>query len=203
MRRGFSLLEIVVVCVLLSMVMLLGVRFLVPTLRISAKGTLRVQMQQTAVTALNKLVADYEASSPAGIGTRSGAPVAVSICKLDRVQGDGTDVWSNHFIIYYCDIPTRQLRRREWPPGEPPATTEETSILKARRLLPDRIAAIVAEPAPVQTILAVDVESFRILHPPGGDDNELVQPLRFQLTLKRNDADTLTCTRSAYVRNQR
>lgn len=202
MKKGFTLLEITVTAVLLSMVMLLAIRFLVPTMRISARGTLRVEMQQTAVVALNRLITDYERSSPAGIGLRLTAPVAVSVCPVVRVQPDGADVWSDSFILYSYDVPTRQLRRREWPPGAPSPTTEELTITKARRLGPDRIAGILAEPPARQIILAADVDSFQILQPPGATGDMLIQPVRFQLTLKRQD-QTFTCTRSAFVRNLR
>ncbi len=219
-RRAYSLLEVILSLALITLVMGLTLAFLFPALRASVRGTLRVEMQQQAVTALNRLCSDVRRTSVAGLSLRSGPPpIAVAACPVSGpdlrsgqpgpMQPDGTVVWSDFFVIYYLDESSRKLMRREWPPGPPAPTVEETTIIKPRRLSPARLAQILSQPAANEMVLATDVASFEIEPGPGGSDSEVAQPVRFRLVLERRgntghlSQERFIYTRSVFLRNQK
>lgn len=220
MRRGLTLLEVLVTAVLLGLVVTLGFAFLLPVMRGSTRGTLRVEMQQQAALALNLLTLDLRRTSVAGLSLRSGPePVVVAACPVSSpdlraglpppMQPDGTVVWSNFFILYHWSSDPGKLMRREWPPGPPSPTPLETSILNPRRLSPERLADVVSAPSASERVLATGVVSFEILPAPGGTDSMVVQPVRFRLVLERKGntghetPERYTLVRSAYLRNQK
>lgn len=110
-QRGFTLLELIVAAVL--MVLLLGMmfNFLIPTMRASAKGSARVEMQQQAVVALGKIADDVERSAPAGVSINTAgvylgsgnqtSSVCLAVQRLSDVSSGGTQSWDLH-ITAYC-----------------------------------------------------------------------------------------------------
>lgn len=220
MRRGLTLLEVLVTAALLTLVVTLGLNFLLPVMRGATRGTLRVEMQQQATMALTLLSNDLRRTSVSGLSLRSSPePVVAAACPVSSpdlrtglpppMQPDGTVVWSDFFLLYSWSSSTGKLTRREWPPGPPLATPMELSILRARRLSPERLAEVVSVPNPTERVLATGVVSFEILPAPGGSDTLVVQPVRFRLVLERKGntgqelPERFTLIRSAYLRNQK
>lgn len=218
--KAFTLLETLVTLTLLAMVTWLGFAFLLPAMRGSVRGTLRVEMQQQATVALNRLTADLRRTSAAGISLRTDSqPIVVAACPVSGpdlrsgapgpIQPDGTVVWSDFFILYSWDSTTQKLMRREWPPGPPAPTNAEISVLKARRLTPVRMDQIVASPSNGAQVMAVGVVELSILQPAGGTDTLVKQPLRFKLVLERkgntghDKPERFTLTRTVFLRNQK
>lgn len=220
MKRAFTLLELLVTMTLLTLVVALGLAFLLPVLRASTRGTLRVEMEQQATVAMNRLVTDLRRTSVSGLSLRSGPdPVAVAACPVSGpdlragqpgpVQPDGTVVWSDFFILYSWTAAEAKLKRREWPPGAPSPGPLETSILNPRHLSADRMAEILAQPAPREIVLATGVKSFEIVPAPGGTDTLVMQPVAFKLVLERKGntghekPEQFTMIRTLYLRNQK
>jgi type II secretory pathway pseudopilin PulG len=221
-RRAFTLIELTITAVVLLVVTALGALLLARTLKVSTRGTLQAEMQQQAVTALNRLVTDMRKSSAAGISVRSGAaPKAIAICPLSSaelrpgqpppVKEDGTLVWSSFFLIYHYDESRQQLRYREWPPGLVAATSEEESTVSPRRLSPARLAAVLGSPPPREEVVATGVVAFNVGYPPGsgGSDELYVQPLTLQIVQQRlgntggRDPERFTYTRTVFLPEQR
>jgi prepilin-type N-terminal cleavage/methylation domain-containing protein len=210
--RGYTLIEIMLAVGLFGFIMAVAIGYLVPSLHYSMRTSLRAEEEQQAVIALNRLVADSLTTAPSGFSPSSTAPLAVGICPLASVQADGTQVWSSSFIIYWYDASSGCLLRRQWPPGGPLPTAQELDTTTPRKLLPARLAQIVAVPAtPAQheIVMARSVQSFNIIYPYPGTDDLLVQPVQFKLVLTRSGntgqqtPETLTYVRSVFVRNQR
>lgn len=226
MRRGVTLLELTVSATVLIVVTVLGALLLVRTTNVTLKGTLRVEMQQQAVQALNRIVNDMRKSTAAGISVRSGNPPrAIAICPLSQpelragqqpaVQGDGKLRWSSFFLLYWHDGSAARLQYREWPPPgtAPPGTVvptpEEIAILGPRRLSPARLAEVL-NGAPGREVTVVSgVTAFNLTYPPTGSDEEYVQPLTIQLVQQRRGntglraPETFTYTRTVFLAEQR
>ena len=212
--RGFSQIEMVIATAVVLVVTTLIALFLSVTTRATMRGTLRVEMQQQAVVATQQILTAMRKSTSGGISVRSGtAPRAIAVCPLSQdsapVQGDGTLRWAKFFYIYYLDDSSHQLRLRQWPPGSVAATADEQIISAPRRLLPDRLATVLAGSSPRENVLASGVKEFNLTYPPGGSDDTYVQPLTIQLILQRKgltghpEPETFTYTRTIFLPEQR
>ncbi|MBN9418877.1 hypothetical protein ABS71_16160 [bacterium SCN 62-11] len=211
-RRGVTLLELLITMTIVLVVTGLTALLLSSTSRAALRITMRSEMQQQALTAMQRLLTDLRRSCCSGVAIRSGAaPVAVAICPLkgSGVLNNGELSWSDIFQIYWYDGSAKTLNCREWPPGAPAATLEELDITKPRRLAPGRIAAILNVPAARQFTLVTGLTSFEISYPPGGSDVLMIQPVTFKLTLERkgntgrNTPEVYTYQRSFFLPEQR
>lgn len=218
--RGLTFLELLFASGLGLVIAALAGLLLLRTTRATLRGTMRVEMQQQGLLALEKIQASMRRSCAAGISLRSGAsPRAIAICPISSpdlrssepppLQADGKLRWSSFFQIFHHHPDRRQLLFREWPPGSEPASSLETSRALPRRLSPNRLAQVLAGSTPREVVLATGVTEFNLLHPPGGSDDLYVQPLTLQLVLQREGntghgrPEVFTCTRTIFLPEQR
>lgn len=211
--RGFSLIEIVLVSVLLVLMMTLAFNFLIPALRMSALGMLRISMEQEALTSLSRIASDVQMSVPKGITISYSNPalVASNHYKMgaDGQIADGAAAvnWEKEFHIAYLDTGSRELRSRVWssnPAGgaDPPLPPSLDSTLSPKRIPATLLPAICSD-AGVCRRLARDVSEFRL--EPGGAEKELRQPLKFTLVLireggtGRTQAEKVTFSRTVFL----
>ncbi len=125
-RKGFSLIEILVACVLLILILTLIFQVVIPMGRGTVRGSQQMELQQVGTNAINKLADDLQKAPPAGI-TRIPAtgpppgntPLLLSIQPLSGVDSIGQQVWSEQLIIYWWYPGSQELRRMTWPPGYP------------------------------------------------------------------------------------
>jgi prepilin-type N-terminal cleavage/methylation domain-containing protein len=210
--RGYTLLELLIALGLLGLVASLVSLMLVRTLKLSQKGLSRVDMQQQASLALQRMLTDLRRTSCAGLSLRSSAdPKGLAICPIsspqlrsgqpEPVQGDGLLRWSDFFLLYYHDRLGQRMLYREWPPGSPSASAAELSISRARRLDPARLLEVL-QGVGRTVVLAQGVSDFEIVHAFGGRDDLVIQPLRFRLSLFRG-SEKLQLVRSVFLAEQR
>ena len=211
-RRAVTLLELLITMTIVLVVTGLTALLLSSTSRAALRITMRSEMQQQALTAMQRMITDLRRSCCSGVAIRSGAaPLAVAICPLkgSGVLNNGELLWSDVFQIYWYDSNAKTLNCREWPPGNPAASSEEMDITKPRRLAPGRIAGIVNAPAGRQLTLITGLTAFEISYPPGGSDALMIQPVTFKLTLERKGntghkaPETYTYQRSFFLPEQR
>jgi len=219
-RRGMTLIELLTTSALVLLVVGLAALLLVRTTRATLRGTMRVDMQQQGVLALEKMLTCMRRSCSGGISVRSGdQPRAIAVCPISSptlrsgepapLQADGRLRWSSFFQIFYYHEASRQLRFREWPPGSVPASTLETSRAFPRRLSPARLAEVLTGSTPREAVLASGVREFNVTYPPGGSDDMYVQPLTLQIVQQREGntghgrPEVFTCTRTVFLAEQR
>ena len=128
--KGFTLVELLVAFALLGLLALMFVWFIVPTMRMASLGTTRVDIQQMAVLACNRIAAELLDTSPSGVSLYSRAqadpaadPVVVAIVPLRDIDESGHRVWENRVSVYFWQRSTGKLLLRHYPPGPPGALT--------------------------------------------------------------------------------
>ncbi len=215
-----TVLELLITMTVVLVVTGLTALLLQSTSRAALRTTMRTEMQQQALVAIQRLVTDLRRSCCAGVSIRSGAaPVALAICPLSQpdlragsqtgVLNNGELLWSDFYQIYWYDASAQKLIYREWPPGNPVATAEELDVTKPRRLTPGRIAEILNAPLGRHLTLMTGVTGFEISYPPGGSDLLMVQPVSLKVTLQRKgntghvDPETYTYRRTFFLPEQR
>ncbi|MBX3172451.1 MAG: hypothetical protein KF760_33915 [Candidatus Eremiobacteraeota bacterium] len=210
--RGATVLELLIAMTIMLVVSALLALLLQSTSRAALRTTMRTEMQQQALVAVQRLLTDLRRSCCAGVSIRSGAsPLAIAICPMGQegVLNNGSLLWSDFYQIYSYDAGARTLNYREWPPGSPTATADELDVTKPRRLSSGRLAEVLNHPPARQLTLMTGVAAFEITYPPGGSDLLLVQPVSVKVVLQRrgntghSQPETFTYRRTFFLPEQR
>lgn len=174
-RNGFTLIELLVGLALLGLLSLMFVWFLVPTLRMASLGTTRVDIQQMAVLAANRIAADLLKSSPAGVSLHSraladptSAPVVVAVIPLADLDEEGRRVWESEVTAYFWERTGSRLLLRHFPPGPPAALSIDPLPIDRPSLLPTADLLALADPSASVVTVATKVASFDVTRLPGG-----------------------------------
>lgn len=183
------------------MLLLTGIlsQALIPALRYSAEARVRVELQQSGVLALNRLVRDLQNTAEAGVSIRSTTPDVVAINTFGNIDGAGRPVWSDTVSIYYHLPSLRQLAAEE------PTLTSSSSSLP-NSLTDAQLANFISNSGHKERILAREVESFRVQEPIPATASTAAQPLSVTLELGKDLPHTqkraqVTLVRSVFLRN--
>lgn len=207
-RGGLTLTEVIVAAALGLMALGLAWSYLIPVLRASTRGSLRVEMEQQALVALGKIVGDLQSSNVGGLSVRVTDPVALVIQPLKGVREDGVQVWDQGVVVYYRDSESRALVRFEYP-----GDGADTLGLGLRNSRPRRLpAAVIRSLVDVEGVRRVQVASglsaFRLDHTGGADG--IGQPFRVTLSFERDgntgredSKERYSLTRTVLLRSQR
>lgn len=209
--RGFSLVEILVSVALLSLVTGLFVAFLFPTMKHSAQGTARADLQQMAVMALDRIQRDLLESGTRGISTIPRAeaeprndPVVVAAIPIQDVGADAQPLWAQRVVVYWWDEEARRLSRREWPP-EPPTELSVTLDPSRPRTLPYAdLRALALQRNGKEASVANDVVDFDVTDADPGPG--VASPVVVRMTVERGvnqqeEPESVTMERSVTLRN--
>ena len=88
--------------------------------------------------------------------------------------------WSEVYDLVWWRKSDHTLLKRRWPPGPPIPTEIERSIIKAKRLSPERLTEILGSDSPGR-VLARGVKEFKLSH--AGTEGSFIQPVTVELTL--------------------
>jgi len=164
------------------MLMTLLFNFLVPTMRASVRGATRVELQQMAVIALNKMAADVQNTAPAGLSLNTTAPVSVGIVRILTVMGDGRQVWEQKMIVY--SLQGDVLIRKEYPPS-PPSVVLNLTGNAPLRVAGSVLAQIANERNGTETSVAMGVYRFDVST--AGAAGTVMDPVTITIGLKERN----------------
>jgi prepilin-type N-terminal cleavage/methylation domain-containing protein len=189
-KRGFSLLEVLVAAGLLGLLLVLTFGYLLPAAKAAYRYQTRGHLQQTALVALSLIEAAADTTSPAGVSWSKTSPIAIGFNPVDALQPSNAILtWTDRYEIFWWDETERTLKLTEWPPSPPSPTTEESSTVRAKRLPPERLSEIIETATKTRT-LAYGVTNFTVDHP--GAEDTLIQPVTITIELTelgREDRD--------------
>ncbi len=118
-RNGFTLLEVIVAAVLLLLMLTLGLQLLVPSLRLSARGQARADLEQRGVLALARLTDDLLTTTQAAVSwadSQAGSPAVLALQPMDNPTSNGRQAYQDTLLTYTWTPTTRELRRQVWNP---------------------------------------------------------------------------------------
>lgn len=206
-RRGMSLLETLLAGALMTMVMGLVLSFLIPTFRNSSRGGLRVEMQQQASIALERLVIDLEHGAPASVSilpapTGTDEVSGVAVQRMEGYTSSGAQLWETQLIVYYWLPKTQTLKREIWNNGMKPSLPVTLLDYHPAHITRQDLISIINDASAPESNLAQGVTKFSVDYP--APPNQ--QPYRIQLTLERapigqKAPEVLTLDRSITLRN--
>jgi hypothetical protein len=209
-RNGFTVVEILIAGALAVLVLGIMFSFLTRTTRVTAKGTLRTDMQQAAVRVMNSISRDLELSSAGGVSIdcTAGGPVMMGVIPIRNVSDDGTQQWDNRLTVYSWGSAGSPVIKKMWKNGDPPTLAVPLSLNGAMplRVPGTTLSSIAGEPGLQAQILATGVKSFSITHI--GTGSSVEPPIEVTIELERSGntgstvKETYKLTDKFTVRNQ-
>ncbi|HXE73733.1 MAG TPA: hypothetical protein VNO81_13810 [Candidatus Nitrosotenuis sp.] len=208
-RGGATLIEVLVGGGLAVLVLTVLIMFLLAAFKFSGQGTARVEMQQQAVVALERMASELQRSSTEAVALLSRDPlkpqnpVAFALTRLKDVSGEGDPIWEEKLIVYYWDRERSLLLRREWPPA-PPTLGLSLSSRRANKVSPADLISLASSTNGTEKLLARGVCSFDVTH--AGSGSSIEPPLTLTLGLEREVArqkgpETFQLSRTVTLRN--
>lgn len=173
-----SLVEVLIVAGLLALLGTLFTWFMIPSLRLTAQQSVRIELQQQATIALAKLTADLRQTSATGVS------LGVDSMALNLIEGvtdEGKQIWADEVVVYYRDASLKRLFRKVYPPA-PPALNLPFNPLRPTRVSPSELASLATSNGQERSA-AQNVEVFEIAH--SGEGDNLQAPLTLRLVLTR------------------
>lgn len=197
-RRGFTYTEILVALFLLGVVSLLVARVLMASLHTSAKESARMEMEQTALFALQKVVRDLQLTSVGGVSylpKGEGQTSGVAINPFDDVSAEGNLAWQNRAIAFTWE-PTTGLLNRAVLDGLP-----SPSLTAPTRLSTGELGAALASARGVT--LSRGVVDFEVLNrePVTMTSRALMVRLELERTIPRSGLRRFRMERQVTLRN--
>ncbi|MHB2016383.1 MAG: PulJ/GspJ family protein [Candidatus Xenobia bacterium] len=178
MKRGATLIEVLVASAISLVILGIGVVFLVTVLRASSRGLTQVELQQTSSLVLREMDADLR-DTVVGAITLAPQPLTIGLQRLDHVTQSGQQTFETSLVIYQFNAASQLIVRHVVPNGtaglalqpSAPATLSQATLLDAARA-----------PDPHVRILCRDVTGFTF-DPPGVNT-----PARISITVTRQAA---------------
>lgn len=114
LARGLSLVEVLIGLALVGVVLFLVARLLGVALSTSARESALIEMEQTALVALQRIEKDLQKTSAGGVSYLPKQPNQVSgvaINPIDDVSADGNLAWLDRVAIFHWDPNDQVLSR--------------------------------------------------------------------------------------------
>lgn len=183
LKKGFTLLEVLVAGVLALLLLGLAVGYLFPSLRAAAKFRERSHLQQQAQVIVAKIQQAAQRTSPAGFSWSEEPQRVVAFNPAEDLQVlHGVVIWSQRYDLFWWDPDQRALKTEHWPPGTGILSGDEHLPVRAKRLEPLRLNQIVSD-LEAAKVLSWEVRNFDIEQQ--GTEGELRLPVFLTLELGR------------------
>lgn len=173
--RAFTLIELLVAFALLGLLSLMFVWFIVPSMRMASLGTTRVDIQQMAVLACNRVAAELLNTSPSGVSLHSRTqadpasdPVVVAIVPIRDIDESGHRVWENKVSVYFWLRSSGKLLLRHFPPGPPGALSVNPLPVDRPTQFPTTDLLALANASASVVNIATKVVAFDVTRVTGG-----------------------------------
>jgi type II secretory pathway pseudopilin PulG len=182
-QGGWTLLEVLIAAGLSFLLLGLIVTFLIPVLRYSGRGALRVELQQQVRVGLQRILEDLQRSTASGVSLLEsdgqGGPVALGIVRLEELTAEAEQVWETQVVVYCWQPDTGRLIRKTWPPAPPASLNPGLDPGKPTRLEPAELRLIAEEKNGTEVSVARDIALFEVSH--AGSGASLQPPLVLKL----------------------
>ncbi len=198
-RRGFTLPEILIAGGLALLLMGVLIQSLIPAMRYSAEGAVRVELQQAGILALQRMTSDLQKTTAAGVSLKTGPVDAMAVNTIQTVDSGGVRVWSDEINVYSYD-PTRKRIEVETQKVTTP-TTAFPNILTSVQ-----IQSIASSQSGRERLLALNVDEFVISPAASATTTLSAQPLSITLKMGKDlphtpKRATMELVRSVFLRN--
>lgn len=205
-RSGLSLLESLVAAGLLALLTGMALMFLVPSLRMSTRSGLRVEMQQQASVLLERLQVDLEHSAPAGVALLPGRDATqmsgISIQALQGFTSLGAQVWEPKVIAYVWLPGPAVIKRETWTPSLSPSLPVMLMSFRPSRLTYQDLITLSNDPSNPEVVVARGVQLLEVNPGPSGMGAVVIHLVLQREVPGRSTPERLEVRRGVMLRNQ-
>lgn len=180
---GTTLLELLIMVCLFSLLGTLFVWFLVPSMRISGQQSARVELQQQAMLAVNRVAGVLQTTAAAGISRRDNDPVTLAAVPLLDVDQQGRQQWATNMTVFYWDKTADRLYEKIWDKTFTPPPNLAFDPGRPALATPLQLLEIVNSSQGVPRSLAQGVGNFSLVG--AGGDSTLTMALNVTVELQR------------------
>ncbi len=204
MRRGLTLVEVLVFSALSLLLIGLIIRLVLPSIRASGRASTQVELQQMATHAILSLSRDLARCNGSSISVSDSTGVGgLAYVRSAGVSSSGRRVWEE-VATFVVRLPEdRRLIRQTYPPSPPELGVTFLPSL-APSFSPSDLAEVASQPNPTRRNLASEVEEFEVSHLGSGHD-QFTPPLRIRLKLQKqvasNQVESFEMVREYALRN--
>ena len=117
MRRGVSLVEVLLASALLSTMLVLLVRVLIPLLHYFSWTAARAELMTASGLVRARLQTDFQKARWEGVVLPTGVAGDLCIHPLADITPTGQASWSSQAIVYHWDVVSGDLTRKLWTPS--------------------------------------------------------------------------------------
>lgn len=191
--RGFTIVEMMVVCAVAIVILCLLVDVFIVALQRTQDSRLKVDMQQKAIFALNKWERDLEKTSARYLVIKPGDPYCVAMTQADRIDPNSGSVFWNEQLICWSYKQAQRIWERETYPeaaGGPSFAGEPKDVLPYMPTFAE-LDSLATHTSGQERIMCDNVEEFSFQGGSGGGGggpgaaSVLIQPFLFKLKLRR------------------
>lgn len=198
-QHGFTLPEALIAGGIVLLLLGVLIQTLLPALRYSAEGTVRVELQQSGYLALRQITDDLQKTTAAGVSFQATPVAALAINSIDSIDGTGKRVWSDQVHLYGLDSPSRKLLLE-------PHTVTQTSLALPSLLSTSDITTLMSGTSGRERTLASNVENFEVTPYLSATATLPAQPMSVRIRLGKDLPHTahraqIELMRSVFLRN--
>lgn len=171
--RAFSLVEVMVAAGISLLLAGVVIKIFIPAMSHSAQGTTRLELQQFAVLAHQKIRKELLRSRFGGVSTADATLLIHPQVALDSV---GQPVWDTDVLVFHLDRSTQKLGRYSLP-SEP---------VQPNRYTPTALLTRIAALPPAEKIIASFASEFIVTPSVPATATTPPMPMTIQLTLEKD-----------------
>lgn len=210
MRRGYTLIELLVGAALSLLILGLLLALYRFTVHEWSRLSTRVELQQMAAMALGRMADDARLSAPGGVSlvpTSGAEGAALALVRLEDVGTDGQQLWEERLIVYAWSPAERKLWRRSRAASG--TSKGNGPPLKLARKHPSKL------PPPLMRLVASERDDGEVCVASGvvefeaslaGSAETPAQPLSLRLVLEKpilhNRPERFELSRDVFLRNE-
>lgn len=164
-HKAFTLVEVIIAAFILSLILTIAVRVIIPALHLVQEGSVKVDMEEQGMVALQHLFYEMQKTTPDGVSLSipsiSTDPMIVATNPIQSLDAGGFPVFTGKVQVFYWEPGKRRLFRKEFPPT-PPAIVVPFSPVAGTQISGPNLGLIIGQSNGTERSMCLNVDLFMV-----------------------------------------
>lgn len=209
MRRGFTVVEALITCAVMSLLLVMMFQVIVPGMNLMQQGSMRASVQQQAMMITQQIFTELQRSTPKGVSIHVPAsatdPAIIGVNSIGGILPTGYPQFEDRLHVFWHDIARRRVRRKVYPPTPPALPGFVFDMKTARDATSSQLQSIIGQSNGTERNVSSDVDLFRLEVEPTTGGEVYVLYLGLNEDVPRQNENRLRakfyCKRKLFLRN--